>query len=56
MEAFKFRLTSLFFYVTLVVVVAVAILGIIKLQEPVTDWLADYETSMSKYKVQEIFE
>ncbi len=56
MEAFKFRLTSLFFYVTLVVVVAVAILGIIKLQEPVTDWLADYENSMSKYKVQEIFE
>ncbi|MBQ1847497.1 MAG: hypothetical protein II135_05780 [Clostridia bacterium] len=56
MGAFRFRWTSLFFYVGLVAVVAVAILGIIKLQEPVTDWLSDYENSMSKYKVQEIFD
>ena len=56
MHGFRFRWTTMFFYITLTLVVAAAILGTIKLQEPVKDWLSDYENSMPKYKVQEIFD
>ena len=55
-NGFRFRWTTMFFYITLILVIAAAIIGTIKLQEPVKDWLYDYERSLPKYKVEELFE
>ena len=59
-RTFKFRWTSLFFYITLCAVIAAAIIGVMALQKPVKEWLAEFEATYETYKpknqIQRIFD
>lgn len=59
-NAFKFRWTSLLFYITLCVIIAAGIIAVLALQKPLTEYLADYEanyeTDKPKNQIQRIFE
>ena len=59
-RAFKFRWTSIFFYVTLCVIIAAGIIGVIAMQKPVKEWLGGFEDTYETYKpknqIQRIFD
>ena len=59
-RAFKFRWTSLLFYIALCMIIAAGLIAILALQKPVKEWLADFENTYETYKpknqIQRIFD
>lgn len=59
-KAFKFRWTSLLFYIALCIIIAAGIIAVISIQKPVREWLAEFESTYETYKpknqIQRIFD
>lgn len=55
MKILKFRPSSLLFYITIIIITAIALLFIIGTEKNISDLLYDYEYSQAKYKVEDIF-
>lgn len=49
-RVFKFRWTSLLFYIALCAIIAAGLIAVISLQKPVREWLADFEETYEIYK------
>lgn len=48
-KVFRFRWTSLLFYIALCVIIAAGLIAVIVVQPPVRQWLADFENSYEMY-------
>ncbi|MBO4422315.1 MAG: hypothetical protein J5879_02670 [Clostridia bacterium] len=59
-RAFKFRWTTLLFYIALCCIIAAGLIAIISVQKPVREWLSDFEQTYETYKpknqIQRIFD
>ena len=59
-RAFKFRWTSLLFYIALCVIITAGLIAVLAIQKPIREWLADFEETYELYKpknqIQRIFD
>ena len=59
-KVFKFRWTSLLFYIALCVIIAAGLIAVIAAQPPVKEWLSEFENDYNLYnpknQIQNIFD